>query len=67
MITPSKSGIPLIHYVLSMLNNMINKLNKIIITESLFAGVYAAAIQAHQVLCKYYWKTDESYVPYSNE
>ncbi len=61
-ITLSKSGVPLIHHVLLMFNNMIDKLDKVIPNLSLFPGVHAAAIRAHQVLCKYYSKTNESYM-----
>ncbi|KAK0229936.1 ribonuclease H-like domain-containing protein [Armillaria nabsnona] len=42
MITLSKFGVPLIHHVLPMFDNMIDKLDK--------------------VLCKYYSKTDKSYM-----
>ncbi len=45
-----------------MFNDMIDKLDKIIMNESLFAGVCTAAIWACQVLCKYYSKADESYM-----
>lgn len=61
-ITLSKSGVPLIHHVLPMFDNMIDKLDKIIMNESLFPSIHAAAIRACQVLCKYYLKTDDSYM-----
>ncbi len=42
--TMSKSGVPLIHEVIPMFDNMIDKLDKLITNERLFPGVRAAAI-----------------------
>ncbi|PBK64784.1 hypothetical protein ARMSODRAFT_1022773 [Armillaria solidipes] len=42
--TISESGVPLIHEIIPMFDNMINKLDKVITNEWLFPGVRAAAI-----------------------
>lgn len=60
--TMSESGVPLIHEVILMFDDMIDKLDKLITNERLLPGVRAAAIRARQVLCKYYSKTDDSYM-----
>ncbi len=58
----SQSGVPLIHDVIPMFDEMINQLEEMIMDTKLFPGVRAVAIQARAVLCKYYSKTDESYM-----
>ncbi|SJK96756.1 uncharacterized protein ARMOST_00001 [Armillaria ostoyae] len=58
----SQSGVPLIHQVIPMFDEMISQLEDIIMDHKLFPGVRAAAIRARAVLCKYYSKTDDSYM-----
>ncbi|KAK0441487.1 uncharacterized protein EV420DRAFT_1650094 [Desarmillaria tabescens] len=61
-ISLSRSGVALIHEVIPMFDGMIDQLDKIIVDVKLLPGVQAAAVQACQVLCKYYSKTDETYM-----
>ncbi len=58
----SQSGVLLIHKVILMFDEIINQLKEMIMDTKLYAGVQAVAIQAQAVLCKYYSKTDESYM-----
>ncbi len=58
----SQSGVPLIHKVILMFNKMISQLEDIITDIKLFPSVWAAAIWACAILCKYYSKTDDSYM-----
>lgn len=58
----SQSGVPLIHEVIPMFDEMISQLEDVITDIKLFPGVQAAAIRACAVLCKYYSKTDDSYM-----
>ncbi|PBK66579.1 hypothetical protein ARMSODRAFT_890414, partial [Armillaria solidipes] len=58
----SQSGVPLIHEVIPMFDEMISQLEDVITDIKLFPGVRATAIRARAVLCKYYSKTDDSYM-----
>ncbi|SJL16081.1 uncharacterized protein ARMOST_19597 [Armillaria ostoyae] len=58
----SSSGVPLLHEVIPLFDLLISKFEDIIIDTDLFPGVRAATIHGHAVLCKYYSKTDDSYM-----
>ncbi len=58
----SSSGVPLLHEVIPLFDLLISKFEDIIINTDLFPGVQAAAICGCAVLCKYYSKTDDSYM-----
>ncbi len=58
----SSSGVPLLHEVIPLFDLLIGKFEATITNTDLFPGVRAAAIHGHAVLCKYYSKTDDSYM-----
>ncbi len=58
----SSSGVPLLHEVIPLFDLLISKFEDIIVNTDLFPGVHAAAIRGHAILCKYYLKTDDSYM-----
>ncbi|PBK91899.1 hypothetical protein ARMGADRAFT_896474, partial [Armillaria gallica] len=58
----SSSRVPLLHEVIPLFDLLISKFEDIIVNTDLFPGIQAAAICGCTVLCKYYSKTDDSYM-----